>query len=1044
MMHMPNLLSKPSLQRLLFVAGIVAISLLAIQPFTLNQMPETADGLLHLYRGASVDYALKIENPLWSRFTTGIVYGYGAPLYNYFPPLSYYPVSWFHTLGLTFVQSWLMTMVLFTVLSAIGMFLLGRLWTHSNVGGWISAIAYIYAPYFLFDSVARGTSSELGALSILPFTLYGFTRLAFYGRRFDLLFAVGAYALFIPMHTIMTLHGTLLIGVYCLFLLLISEDRKWLFFRLLLAGGLALGLTTFFWMPAFLETGAVKINLIVENLNQIDVTRHLRPLHEILAPPFTADPTQMAQPVPITLSWVQLIVSAFGLTFSWKYQDKVYRKLLIFLWLILGALIFMNMPESAWFWENIPLIGYTQFAWRIMGLASLVMALMTAISVWLIWMRLPSGKLDLAVFCILSLILMTYSIPWTYSLYLPEISLNDIRDVHQFERDTGQLTVSSYSEYLPISTDESLLDADRLVERFEQSDVIPRLLESNSVEILSADWGPMSGRLTIVSSEVQTLIFDWLFVDGWQATVNGENVKVFPSSPVGLVAINVPKGDINLDIQLLPTKIQSLSVSLSSVSVGGIVVVLVLFRFIGGYSNLNHLNQSRENAIVLIVIAVGLSVFLLKAGVLDRLNSNFRSERFRFGIEQGLEKPLLTNFGDQIDLLGVDLGKTEIQGDIVPITLYWRLHDQPISEDYSSIVRMVNASGSVISEAISFQPGGLATRNWLSGAYVADKVELKVPKFTAPLDYNLQVGLFNPETQVQLSIINDAGNPVDIKVGIGKLRYAIQEPKSRFNVERAEIYQGSSVVGLYLQKPVSNLPDRLQVGDSFSIVWTWQKTDIVMTDFRAQVVWVNDNDTVVGTSSSLPLVSGYPFSEWKFNEVSTGYHQIIVPADIPAGMYSIGIQRIDGNGNHFGDPIMIDQEMGITVPLRVLDLPSSDYTSYLEWDNGITLVGYDVDDSGEVRLVWQTHQLLNKNLRLFVHLLDDEDRILSVSDGIPVDWTRPTTGWIPEEYITTEHSFVLPEASYRVRVGWYDPVTNGRIGVNSGDSLVVVDSLKLD
>ncbi|PJF20505.1 MAG: hypothetical protein CUN56_15830, partial [Phototrophicales bacterium] len=146
MVQLQRLILKRPIQVILFLLGIVCISLLAIQPFTLNQMPETADGLLHLYRTAAVDYSLKVENPLWSRYTTGIVYGYGAPLFNYFPPLSYYPGSWLHTLGLTFVQGWLAMMMLYTMISAIGMFLLGRIWTQSNVGGWVTAFAYIYAP----------------------------------------------------------------------------------------------------------------------------------------------------------------------------------------------------------------------------------------------------------------------------------------------------------------------------------------------------------------------------------------------------------------------------------------------------------------------------------------------------------------------------------------------------------------------------------------------------------------------------------------------------------------------------------------------------------------------------------------------------------------------------------------------------------------------------------------------------------------------------------------------------------------------------------
>jgi hypothetical protein len=35
----------------------------------------------------------------------------------------------------------------------------------------------------------------------------------------------------------------------------------------------------------------------------------------------------------------------------------------------------MNTPTSAWLWNNVPLLDYTQFAWRTLGITSLTIAL---------------------------------------------------------------------------------------------------------------------------------------------------------------------------------------------------------------------------------------------------------------------------------------------------------------------------------------------------------------------------------------------------------------------------------------------------------------------------------------------------------------------------------------------------------------------------------------------------------------------------------------------------------------------------------------------
>lgn len=1053
MTRLRHLVSRRPLQILLFLFGIFCLSLVALQPFTLNQMPETADGLLHLYRTAAVDYSLKVENPLWSRYTTSVVYGYGAPLFNYFPPLSYYPGSWLHTLGLTFVQSWLAMVMLYTIISATGMFFLGRIWTQSNVGGWVTAAAYIYAPYFLFDSVARGTSSEMGALAVLPFVYYGFTRLVLYGRRTDFLFTVIAFALFIPMHTLLTLHGTFILGLYCLFLLFTSHEKKATFIRLLLAGGLALLITSFFWLPAIVETDAVKINLIADQLDQIDVTQHLRPLGEILALPHTADPTQLGQPIPITLSVVQLILSAFGLIIAWNDRTTLFRNLLLTLWAILLVLIFMNTPTSSWLWENLPLIGYTQFPWRILSMASLLLALMTGISVWLSWSIIPSGWIKTAVFSVLTLIVVSYSIPWAYSLYLGDIELNDIRDVHQFERDTGQLTVSSYSEYLPVSTDERQLGANRLVERFENRDVIPRLLETDGVEIVSEVWHPTSATLQLNVAQSQTLVFDWLYWDGWTAEVNGDSVEVNPS-PIGLVTVEVPAGNFELWISLQATVIQSVSVILSILGIGGVLIGALIWKHVAGFSNLHQFEIDPEIQIYVMVVAIGLSVFLFKAIILDHSDTQFKTTRFGDLASENAEIVPLANFGNQIDLLDVELPGGRNSSRFVEIKLYWKLHEDPIDRDYSSIVRMRDPQGIVIAESDSFQPGGIATSNWFANHYVEDVITLEIPQFTPPLlddddhFYTFDVSLYDSETLEALDVINASGNPEDVKFELGLYDYSwsrrgvSQEREQKIGA----LTDASDIVGLYLPVGLPQFPDTMGVGDELIFDWTWQRTlerdQPFNDDFHAQLVWMGD--TGVFHSDVIPLIIGYPAEYWQRGEVLTGHHRLIVPADIPAGDYEMGIQLFDENIVEVGDPIKINRQMTITEPDRILERPESDVQEVHAWPNGLVMLGYTMDTVGRIRIVWITDEIQNMSLHLFVHILDENDTIVGQSDGIPVDWTRPTSSWIPDEYVITEHQFDLPAGDYRVRVGWYYPISGVNVAVEDGEFVILDELLKVN
>jgi hypothetical protein len=63
--------------------------------------------------------------------------------------------------------------------------------------------------------------------------------------------------------------------------------------------------------------------------------------------------------------------------------------------------------------------------------------------------------------------------------------------------------------------------------------------------------------------------------------------------------------------------------------------------------------------------------------------------------------------------------------------------------------------------------------------------------------------------------------------------------------------------------------------------------------------------------------------------------------------------------------------------------------------------------------------------RVFLHLVGPDGRLLDQSDNIPADWARPTTGWLPGEYITDLHLLTLPgeatDGQYTVLAGLYSP-----------------------
>ena len=90
---------------------------------------------------------------------------------------------------------------------------------------------------------------------------------------------------------------------------------------------------------------------------------------------------------------------------------------MLLIWITVLCLVFMNTPHSAPLWDAIPLIGFTQFPWRLLGLASLMLALASGIGVVLIAATLPGGSGRAIVIGFIGLIILLYALPWTYRAY---------------------------------------------------------------------------------------------------------------------------------------------------------------------------------------------------------------------------------------------------------------------------------------------------------------------------------------------------------------------------------------------------------------------------------------------------------------------------------------------------------------------------------------------------------------------------------------------------------------------------------------------------
>jgi hypothetical protein len=135
------------------------------------------------------------------------------------------------------------------------------------------------------------------------------------------------------------------------------------------------------------------------------------------------------------------------------------------------------------------------------------------------------------------------------------------------------------------------------------------------------------------------------------------------------------------------------------------------------------------------------------------------------------------------------------------------------------------------------------------------------------------------------------------------------------------------------------------------------------------------------------------------------------------------------------------------LPQRMVPTPDGWFAARLRpnatWDDAITLRGVDwhrLANTLYVELQWETLQTVETDYKFFIHLLDDDGTLVAQHDGIPGDWTHPTSAWGAGEWFHDKVPVDLrdaPAGTYRLAIGWYAPDSGQRLaGIDaSGDPL---------
>lgn len=1029
-----------------------------------SAVPCTHDGHLHYHRIAALRHAWE-NGVFFTRWLPDLAFGYGYPFFIFreAPPL-YIPFLP-HLLGMPLPAASNLFYALTILAAGIFMFL----WVRDLFGerpALVSAVAYMAAPYVLIDALVRGNSPESLALPLFPLILWAGRRWVLSGSVWSFLGGVLGLALLSLSHNISTFIFVPTLAVYLAIVAIVvgrsrgtaDHNRRGPLIRAGLLLVLGLGAAFFYTGGALLEMDQVTLEMSTTTRNN-DWRFNFASLGEILAPVRPEDPALVNPPLLFRLGWVTTGLALLGLTGLWWIRggDRRSREQRLHIWLMLvgaSVYLFMALPISRFLWEAVPLIDFVQFPWRFVGRAALPMAFLTGVPfAWfdhqrpttdhaLEWIRRGWWPVVLPATAIGLLVLET--LPNLYPRYCPEEPFPTILTVHAYERATGLVGVDPEGSYFPrtvrerpagspLEDDYQLTGGD--IRRFDETALPP------GATVSAIDYTPLGVTLNLETATPFTARYLSFAFPGWSARVDGDRVPITPEDPTGLITFPVPAGTHEITVSWEPTPLRQALSALSALAAIGVLGVVWWSRRrrpAGGSRPGSGFNRPEYALLVL----VGLALIGLKL-----LNDRVETPLRRSGA------PPVTGTrsvqGRELRLDGFNLSRELVPaGETFDIDLAWTAIAPP-AVDYQSELWLVGPDGLMWSEKGTERPrlyeDAAPTRLWSPGEWGWDSREVRSLSGAPPGEYDIVLTLFDKATLAPVTLTDPAtGDVLGPTAVIGRI--AIANPTSapnftpQFSVG-SELTPGLRLLGYNQDR------DRAAIGESVLLTFFWECAEPAGCD-RVSLVLRDQAGSAV-QEWDLPVVrADFPADAWPEHGRLRSQHLVRVPAALAGGTYTFALEDIELGA------------LAVTAPERSFAPPplAGEVNAIFETPAGretATLVGLGDGSppptcsrqpqpgaSCSLPLVWRAGAEMPESYHVFVHLVDENGAILAQSDAVPANWTRPTTGWLPGEYVVDPHELNWPEdlpgGPLRLRVGLYDPDTGVRLQTD-GREFVEID-----
>jgi mannosyltransferase len=417
--------------------------------------------------------------------------------------------------------------------------------------------------------------------------------------------------------------------------------------------------------------------------------------------------------------------------------------------------------------------------------------------------------------------------------------------------------------------------------------------------------------------------------------------------------------------------------------------------------------------------------------------------RFPEGDRPAIAHPADFNFDNKLHLLGYDqTGENQV-------TLFWEAL-QPLKEDYRVSLSLRDTTGQVWGRWDGRPTSYLyPTDRWRVGQIVFGRYDLPQVPGRPPGDYGLEVGIYTENDLSGLDVLDPAGLPQSKRAVLGAVRlfgYIVTADQITVShPARSEMGDGLVLLGWDLDLDQAQPGDRLQLDLGWEVVSQPRGNDglrLLVTDSTGQTY---------DAGAFPPTNAWHPTGVWQQGQAWRGQIDFRVPIQAQPGEAQLAAQLVDASGAPLGAALTLTP-IRILPTDRVFTAPQPQVPRPANLDYKVTLLGADLPPGPlspgstlRVTLYWRAEQQMDVPYTVFVHLLEPAGKLLVEDNSEPAGGARPTTGWVPGEYVTDPHELLLPldlpAGIYLVEVGMYDAGARGlpRLAIIGSESQGTTD-----